>query len=39
MVYMNHIFIIRSSTEGHLGCLHSLAIVMRATNENDLSVE
>ena len=26
-MYMYHIFIIHSSISGHLGCLHSLAIV------------
>ena len=27
IVYMNHIFIIHSSVDGHLGCFHVLAIV------------
>ena len=31
IVYMYHIFFIHSSVDGHLGCLHVLAIVNSAT--------
>ena len=31
MVYMNHIFFIHSSVDGHLGCLHGVAIVNSAS--------
>ena len=30
MVYMYHIFLIRSSADGHLGCFHVLAIINSA---------
>ena len=30
IVYMNHIFFILSSVDGHLGCFHVLAIVNSA---------
>lgn len=38
---MQHIFIIHSLAEGHLGCFHSLAVVNRAVTNVDerVSVE
>ena len=38
MVYMYHSFLIHSSADGHLGCLHVLAIINSAAMNNGVHV-
>ena len=37
-MYMNHIFFIHSSVDGHLGCLHGVAIVNSAAMNTGVHV-